>query len=1169
MIELRRQARQKRIELGLGLAEPVPAAAVVAACLTAAGLTREFVALSDDLLAGAMAVLDLTMGQIIQDRTRPPAGLDFDAAHELAHAWLHRDTAHGCTASDMDPAATGERTGSPLAKVDGYSPQQRRENEANVYAAELLLPGPLARALWNERLPAETIAGKLGLPGRVVQEQLAYALLLPDPPAGGAKEDAPGAASIMGAASVMLDPFQTSAAETPSGPLLVGAGPGTGKTKTLVERCRFLTAVQGVPAEKILALTFSRKAAAEMKERLVAAGVGTENAGPWVGTFHAFGLEVLRRFGGRIGLSEDIKLLDALDAVTLLENNLAALELDALDNLYNPAVHLGGILRQIGRAKDELCSPQRYAELCEAMRVAATAEADTLRVKPGKVLKRETEAVAKALANAEKAVEVARCYAVYERLMTAHGYLDFGDLIRCTVEILEANPDVLAVLQAEYPQVLADEYQDVNRACARLVRLLAGPGAQGLWAVGDHRQSIYQFQGASPANVAAFERDYPTGKRLELGVNYRSRRPIVELFGGAAQSQNGEADNSGFNGWSAHRGHAAEGGYPAVTLAVSPDDDGQADGIAGAIRELAVQGWKFGQQAVLCRTHAQAGSLASKLAARDVPVLYLGALLDRPEVKDLLCLLSLLTESGGAALVRVAAWPEYNVPMEASLALIAQVRREETRLLDAIQDAVLHPGLQALGRHLAQLEMMDDDPAALLRHYLFGQSEYLRAALTPGPGPFGATERGLAIHQLLGLASGFDRQIVAPKTVPGAPGRVRAFLAHLRRLSAAGAGPRGVLPPEAEALDAVRILTAHAAKGLEFPVVFVPNLGAGQFPARGRHDGIPEPLGLVECSGEELDEERCLFFVALSRARDHLIVSRAETTGAERSVKPSPLLDHLAAGLEALGITETPWPAGRESPAEGDADLDGFAAPETLPEYTQSALEMYDRCPRSYFYAHVLKLPGAFLGGGYPQFLSCVRQTLLWQEDAHTRGERVTPEAAASHLDTLWETHGPVGHLHEDKYKSSAKQMLLAAGSLSAETERRADVRTLRATLTNCRVSVRPDVLRVDTSDGSLVVARRLTGRPGPDDHTDKRLALYRRAAAETHPDKPIHIALHYLAGGVSAPADAPETKQQLKWEEGRVAKYERAAHGIGIARFPAQPGDECARCPYSLICPL
>jgi len=1164
MSEIRRHAWARRAALGLPLEEARAASAVVAACLAATGLTRRFLPTGDARLAGALAVLDAEARIVFQDESRPAAWQAFDAAHEFTHFWRHGGGTRACTAEDLDPARTAEPATGARSKVEDDAPHRRREDEANMFAAELLLPGPLARRLFEEEgLSSGEIAEALGMPEGVVQRQLADAVLLPPP-----IEEAPVEATEASRA-VTLDEFQSAAAQVACGPLLLGAGPGTGKTKTLVGRCQFLTQQQGVPATQILALTFSRKAAHEMRERLVAAGVGTERAGPWVGTFHSFGQAVLRRFGERIGLGGEPKLLDTLDAVTLLENHLAELNLDALDNLYNPAIHLGGILGQIGRAKDELCPPDRYAALCEAMRAPAEAAVEAVQAQiqaagSDRGLKGKMDDAVKRQGQAAKAAEVARCYGVYERLMREGGFLDFGDLIARTVELLEGHSDVRATLQAEYPHVLADEYQDVNRACARLVKLLAGEAAAGLWAVGDHRQSIYQFQGASPANVAAFGRDYPTGRRLELGVNYRSRTPIVDLFGAASRGMEGGV---GASVWRAHRGTNESAPYPAVTYAVAPDDVGQAGGIAQAIGEMKAGGWDFRQQAILCRSHAQAEALAGLLSAQDIPVLYLGALLQRPEVKDLLCLLALVADPGGSALVRVAAFAEYAVPQADALALLTDMQRMETPLRDALRGADLHPGLGTLAAHLAELDTRENDPAALLRFYLFGLSRYLQHLTEGEPKPFARLGRTLAIHQILGLAGDFDRRLVAPGTRPGPPHRVREFLTHLRRLQSSGQSPRGTVPAEAEALDAVRLLTAHAAKGLEYPVVFLPNLGAGQFPTRGRSDGIPTPPGLADAAGEGLDEEQCLFFVALSRARDHLVLSRAETSGSDRAVAPSPLLALIQPHLEARGIGETAWPAGRAPAGESD---DLALTPAILPEYSSSALEMYLRCPRQFHYGQALKLTGA-VSDGYPQFHACVRRTLGWLEDAREQGGMPMAEEIAARLEAFWAESGPVGHLHEAKYKESALGMLRAGGALGAETEQRASVRSLRATLSNCHVHVRPDAIRRDTADGTLIVARHLTGKPGDNDHTDKRLALYRRAACQTHPDTPVRVELRYLSDGTIRAVAPPEKKQEIKWEADRVAKYERAARGIQLGLFPARPesGDECQTCAYALICPL
>lgn len=728
----------------------------------------------------------------------------------------------------------------------------------------------------------------------------------------------------------------------------------------------------------------------------------------------------------------------------------------------------------------------------------------------------------------------------------------------------------------EFPHVLADEYQDVNRACARLVRLLAGDSAEGLWAVGDHRQSIYRFRGASPANVASFQADYPNGCRLELGVNYRSRRPIVECFGAVAAALTPEPERANFEVWQAERG-PDEAVPAAVTVATAPDEEGQAAGLAECIRQMRPE-YSYSKQAILCRSHAQAQSLADMLTVRDIPVLYLGDLMGRSEVKDLLCLLSLFSHETASGLLRVGAFPEYAIPQEELLVFLSRVREAGISIVEALQDVSLRQGLsmtateglQRLGRHLAEMDTLENDPAALLQHYLFNQSQFLRHLATEGDRPFLRLQKMLAVRQFYALTLAFDRRIVVPAGLSAPPNRVREFLSHLRRQAAAGESPQGGTPEGAEDLDAVRILTAHKAKGLEYPVVFVPNLGRGQFPGRGRSDGLPEPPGLSDTPADEVNEDECVFFVALSRARDRLILSHAATSKTDREIEPSPLLSLLAEWLEARPAAQVVWPSGRTETMNQAMDSEAMDSQETaLPTFSASALETYARCPRQYWYEREIKLPGAFLGTGYPQFHGCVRQVLTWMEVEQAAGRRPDGLSLLNRLEEVWNVSGPVGHLHEAKYKDSAAQMLRTAQSLLAEREPRGRPR-LTATLSACRVTVRPDVLQRRSEDGALILARRLTGKPGDDDLRDGKLALLRRAAAETFPEDACVLELHYLANGQAVEVPLPATPYKAQLEADRLKKYERAARGIRLRLFPAKPGaaDECQSCAYALVCP-
>ena len=1086
------------------------------------------------------------------------------AAHADAHRALHGD--HECAAG-QEAAIQG----AALARVDDPPEDLRREDEADAYAAELLLPAPLAaRMFWDEKRSASEIAAIVGVDTALVQAQLAHAVLLPSSPDEPAQETAANR-------EVTLDPSQRAAAEAVRGPLLLGAGPGTGKTKTLVGRCQFLTRTQGVKPEQILALTFSRDAAREMRERLLSGGVGTERSGPWVGTFHSFGLEIVRRYGAEIGLSEQMKLLGGLDAVTLLENHLDRLELDVLDNLRNPAYHLRGILRQISRAKDELCSPLEYDKHVAAMQADADTAAQALLSKGGKkILKKDQEFVDKLSDGAAKARETARCYHVYEALLAENGYLDFADLISRAVGLLERKPHVLAELRARYPHVLADEYQDVNRGCARLVRLLAGDEAHGLWAVGDHRQSIYRFRGASPANVAAFGRDYPGGSRLELGVNYRSRRPIVECFAVAARGMGAEGAKE-FPGWDAARGAPESAALPAVLYASAPDDEGQADGVARSIAALRDQGLPYRDQAILCRTHAQAQSLVDRLTERGVPILYLGALLERPEIKDLICMLSLYGGGPSTGLVRLAALPEYAVPREDILILLRRAMRDERPFFEALADVVLWdglspaaiPGLGRLTKQLAALDALDRDPVCLLGAYLFDQSQFIRGLEGADTPAFAAMQKRMAVYQLWELARDYDGGVVKSVCAPaGPPNRVRDFLAHLQRLDAVGESPQGATPDGAEALDAVRIMTAHKAKGLEYPVVYVPNLGHGQFPSRGRHDGIPEPPGLTGASDDETEEDNCLFFVALSRARDHLILSRAAANAKGKEIEPSPLINLISPWLIANSAALVEWPSGRsETSEESDASP---AAPLALPHHSASSLEQYGRCPRQYYYERELQLPAEPPSGAYPKFAAAVRQTLRWLDDECAAGRLPDSDALTVQFEATWTEHGPVGRLHEARYRAHAERLLARALPFATTDRAALENPSLRATLATCHISTRPEVVYERPSDGALVIARYFHTKPAPTDMTDKRLALLRKAAADSHPDRPILLELRYLEDGSTVEVAPPATEYKAKLEADRLLKYERAAHGIARRDFAPAPEtqDTCAGCGYRWVCP-
>jgi DNA helicase-2/ATP-dependent DNA helicase PcrA len=338
-------------------------------------------------------------------------------AHEIGHYELHTDPSHEVTISYA--GLGGDPVEGAAGKVEGYSPRQRQEVQADVFAGEFLCPADWAREqyIFHGYRPTQ-IANELKLPARLILNQVIRALLLP--PLSEPTEQVPGA-------KIELDASQKTAVTWDAGALLVNAGPGTGKTRTLVHRIKHCLA-SGIAPANILALTFSNKAAEEMHERLSAMDAKA-SLEMWVGTFHSFGLELITRWPVGIGRSPQVKIVDDAGALALLEANLEKLPLYHFQNLYEPAYELTHILRAISRCKDELISPEEYRREADAAHAAAQASGDD-----------------EAIATAEKALEIAHVYRIYEDALQEADSVDFGDLVLLATKLIESNKNVQAYI---------------------------------------------------------------------------------------------------------------------------------------------------------------------------------------------------------------------------------------------------------------------------------------------------------------------------------------------------------------------------------------------------------------------------------------------------------------------------------------------------------------------------------------------------------------------------------------------------------------------------------------------------------------------------------------------------------------------------------------------------
>jgi DNA helicase-2/ATP-dependent DNA helicase PcrA len=1084
------------------------AKALVTAALADADLERRYYEPGTTFSTNVRGSFERASGLVNVAKGQEPEDEALVAGHEIGHNELHHDPINEVT---LQPGGLGgDPVESGAGKVEGYSPRERKEVQADIFAAEFLCPADWLRDEYivRGRKPAE-VAGDLGLPESLVMHQLIRGLLLPP-----LREAVPALPVV----AHDLDESQRLAAAWEGGPLLVDAGPGTGKTRTLIRRIEHLLGKGSTPG-MFLALTFSKKAAEEMRERLSAMNSDAAIE-MWVGTFHAFGLELITKWPSAIGRTGNVKVLDEAGSLALLEDNLAKLPLHHFQNLYEPAYELVHVLRAISRCKDELITPAAYRAAAEAAFAAAQAVGD-----------------ADAIEAAEKALELADIYQIYEDKLAETDSVDFGDLVLLAGRLVEKNPAVKAYL-AKFKHVLVDEYQDVNLASAALLRAICRAGMD-VWVVADQRQSIYRFRGAEPTNVSRFVADFQ-GTRHSLGHNYRSFAPVVRAFQRFSAAMQ---DGSMAGAWQAAR---AEGGD--VTLTVAPTLAAEAEAVRDKIERFRAQGIAYADQAILARTHLTLARVTGILEQLGVPMLYLGDLFERAEIRDLLSLVGIGAEIGNVGLVRVAALPEYGVPRDEAIAAIRWARANGIRVQEALtrsceMDGLSKAGKAGLARLGGQLRgLYNPSPWGLLTAWLFERSDYLRPLLLAGDAK--AQQKLIAIYHLL--------KVCGEQAATGDNSR-KGFLARIRRIEALNQDTSyRLVASEASDMDAVRVLTIHGSKGLEFGAVHIPALATRYLPSTRQGIHCPPPPSLPQLAmqpGDHEAEEECLFFVGLSRARDFLSITRAEQYTAQKAT-PSKFLNAIEGAV-------------RVSRHEGTGAT--FVRPAQLtPQaprapYLEPELDVYLKCPARYRYEAIDGLHGGRDEAPYVQFHRCVYVTVGWLEEQRAAGRPVDIFAALARLDGEWKEHGPIGHAFESYYRATAEEMVRGMAATIAAEPGQFDRGEWLVPVGGREIAVTPD--RVVVTQGSIRVQRIRTGRRSKSEPDKGIYALLRRGAAAKYPGRAVSIETLYLATGetVSVPA---------KNDDKRLKEYADAIVVIERGEFHAKPDiRRCPSCPCYFIC--
>jgi superfamily I DNA/RNA helicase len=830
-------------------------------------------------------------------------------AHELGHWFLDGDRpAQTITHLSSMTASYGSQA---TVAVEAYGARERLELQANVFARELLLPRAVANQLFQGGMGANAIAARLQVPLEIVRLQLYDGVLLP----------------ILALAPPLPLPAMThgqQVAATASETFVnVVAGPGTGKTTTLIHRIKHLVE-QGVPASRILVLTFTNKAAHELVERLKASEIAGASE-VWAGTFHAFGLEFLRKYHHLFNLDPDVRIADTLMQVRLMVRTLPKVQLKYYLRLQNPYDWLPGVMNHIKRLKEECLTVADYRARLAAL---PPCDADI----------------------ADEREDIATLFEAYEAAMRAEHLVDYVDLI--AMPSIQAKGDRTSVVQYidHFHHLLVDEYQDVTEVMVDLLRQLA-LNARSVWVVGDVRQAIHHWRGASIRSLIAFDATFRSNipganvRRYNLDLNRRSTPQILELFT-CAGVHHALTTRMPLEHVNAHR--------PSISILPALYECGskgsQAVTIAQRINGLVQQGISYRDQVVISRKSADVEQAVEALTALGIPVLHVGDLCQRPEIKKLLCLMELLCMRQPRSLVGLIAEPFFRMPPQDIEHLIHLTRKGSGTNMQRgrwLWQPV--PGLSAAGQqakaNLARLLhglKRNSRPWDFVSKVLLDQ----RYGIPP------AADQSIPAHTKR-LALWLFAYAVRNGDGDAKEARLSQFLLReeLRRRIGEKLGDRG-MPPETRALDAVSVMTVHASKGLEYAAVHVTDVDDASYGEKRPYSydmrGLvllpPEILNSTarEFMFEEQVERNNLLYVALSRARDYLYLYEVGD-----SPRPLPLARAGATCLTKRAGVAAPLAAPVVAPP---------AAHAVVTPVTYEAFQTYLSCPLQYHYRHELAL---------------------------------------------------------------------------------------------------------------------------------------------------------------------------------------------------------------------
>lgn len=944
-----------------------------------------------------------------------------------------------------------------------------------------------------------------------------------------------------------LNKQQKGAVEHGKGPLLIVAGAGTGKTHVVTERIAYLIHNNKAEPEEILALTFTDKAAEEMEERADRL-LDESYTDLWVMTFHAFCKRVLQMHCLDIGLPTDFNLMDQTDGSLLVRKHLNEFKLDYYKPLGAPTKFIRALVSHFSRCKDQNITPQDYLKYAES-------------------IKDKDEK--------DRTKEVALAYSTYQNILLKENSLDFGDLINYTIMLFEKRPYILRQYQDKFKYILVDEFQDTNWAQYELVKMLALPD-NNLTVCGDGKQAIYRFRGASYGTIIQFCKDFPGAKKVMLSESYRSRQEILDLAYKLIQNNPGEFKIlPGID----KKLQSIKGSGAITEHLHFKTLEEEVQGVISKIIELKGSDKEagFSDFAILVRANNTAQPFCRGLERNNVPYNFaaLKGLYSKPIILDTISYFRTLDNYHESyALYRILRIPFLKIP-EQDIALITRWSgRKSCSVYSALQKLSLIKGISGKTRDKVAflLSVMEKHTLLARRNrnvseifisFLedIGYLDYLTKTMDKRPIDF--------INQFYSKIKAFEAANIDA-----------SLFSFMRELDMEiESGEEGSLDFDLEqGSDAVKIMTVHRAKGLEFKYVFLVNLVKRRFPAIGKSDPIEIPEELAKdplLKGDvHLQEERRLFYVGMTRAKKGLFFTSAENYGGARKKKVSRFLVELGYLGAEVAVGSKPKPsvpstlAGRrDKDQKGTKDKKKEAASAKAQYYSYTQFIVFKNCPLQYKFAHIFKIPirgravfsyGKTLHNTLERF---VRQGLLkklsfdklleiyknaWIDDwfdSQEERERYFEQGKTS-LERFY-----------NDYRKKCPEVLEIKGEPALEQK-------FRLKLGNERLIGKID--RIDKTGNGVELIDYKTGRAREKlkKQDKEQLLIYQIACEKALSLKPEKLTYHYIDSGKTLSFLGSE-KEKEKQEEKMALLIEK----IKRSRFEPTPGWQCKFCDFKNIC--